>query len=106
MSVRVCVLVCIYIRVCVVVCMYVFVCVVSVRVCVCVSSLSCVCVLVCIYIRVCVVVCVCWYVYAYECVSSLSCVCCRGAMIHDLGVSIYCRFCITIQRYIVRYSKV
>ena len=30
----------------------------------------------------------------------------RGATIHDLGVSIYCRFCITIQRYIVRYNKV
>ena len=30
----------------------------------------------------------------------------RGATIHDLGVSIYCRFCIMIQRYIVRYSKV
>ena len=30
----------------------------------------------------------------------------RGATIHDLGVSIYCCLCITIQRYIVRYSKV
>ena len=30
----------------------------------------------------------------------------RDAMIHNLGVLIYCRFCITIQPYIVRYSKV
>ena len=30
----------------------------------------------------------------------------RGATIHDLGVSVYWHFCITIQRYIVRYSKV
>ena len=28
---------------------------------------------------------------------------CECVMIHHLGVSIYCHFCITIQRYIIRY---
>ena len=30
----------------------------------------------------------------------------RDATIHNLGVSIYCHLCITIQRYIVRYNQV
>ena len=39
-------------------------------------------------------------------VSTYVCMHVLDAMIHGLGVSIYYCFCITIQRYIVQYSKV